>query len=70
LKPTATQKVKEIEVLFTDKSVTAWGGMKLMKDMMDSIGIKAFMSGLDLPRNGSNRGYDPLQIIECFWTSI
>lgn len=62
--------MKEIEVLFTDKSVTAWGGMKLMKDMMDSIGIKAFMSGLDLPRNGSNPGCDPLQIIECFWTSI
>src|ERR1039457_3698925 len=62
--------VKEIQVEFTDKKVTAWGGMKLMKDMVDSIGIKEFMSGLDLPEKGSNRGYEAIQIIECFWTSI
>lgn len=62
--------VNEIRVAFSDKKVTAWGGMKLMKDMLDSIGIKEFMSGLNLPEKGSNRGYDPIQIIECFWTSI
>lgn len=62
--------VKEIEVEFSDKNVSAWGGMKLMKDMVDNIGIKEFMRGLDLPEKGSNRGYDPMQIIECFWTSI
>ena len=62
--------VKEIQVKFTDEKVTAWGGMKLMKDMLDSIGIKGFMSGLDLPEKGSNRGYESIQIIECFWTSI
>ena len=62
--------MKEIEVSFTDKNVTAWGGMKLMKDMVDSIGIKEFMGKLDLPEKGSNRGYEPIQIIECFWTSI
>ncbi len=61
---------KQIRVEFTDQKVTAWGGMKLMKDMLDNIGIKEFMSGLDLPERGSNRGYDPIQIIECFWTSI
>ncbi|HWY33145.1 MAG TPA: IS1380 family transposase [Nitrosopumilaceae archaeon] len=62
--------VKEIKVEFTDQKVTAWGGMKLMKDMLDNIGIKEFMSGLDLPEKGSNRGYEPIQIMECFWTSI
>ena len=62
--------VQEMKVVFTDKNVTAWGGMKLMKDMLDSIRIKKFMSGLDLPEKGSNRGYEALQIIECFWTSI
>jgi hypothetical protein len=62
--------VKEIKVEFTDQKVTAWGGMKLMKDMLDNIGIKEFMSDLDLPEKGSNRGYEPIQIIECFWTSI
>ena len=62
--------VKEIQVAFTDQKVTAWGGMKLMKDMLDGIGIKEFMSGLDLPEKGSNRSYESMQIIECFWTSI
>ena len=41
-----------------------------MKDMLDGIGIKEFMDKLDLPEKGSNRGYEPTQIIECFWTSI
>ena len=41
-----------------------------MKDMLDSIGIKEFMGGLDLPEKSSNRGYESVQLIECFWTSI
>lgn len=62
--------VQAMKVVFTDKKVTAWGGMKLMKDMLNSIKIKEFMSGLDLPEKRSNRGYEAMQIIECFWTSI
>ena len=62
--------MKELHVTFTNKKVSARGGMKLMKDMLDSIGIKEFMSKLDLPEKGSNRGYESMQIIECFWTSI
>lgn len=62
--------VKEMRVEFSDKKVTAWGGMKLMKDMVDSIGLKEFMGKLDLPEKGSNRGYDSIQVLECFWTSI
>jgi len=62
--------VKEIQVKFTDKKISAWGGMKLMKDLTDKLGIKEFMRTLDLPKKGSNRSYDALQIIECFWTSI
>jgi hypothetical protein len=62
--------VNELKVEFTDKQVTAWGGMKLMKEMLDSIGIKEMMKDLDLPERGSNRSYSPIQIIECFWVSI
>jgi hypothetical protein len=62
--------VKELQIEFTDKKVTAWGGMKLMKDMLDSICIKELMGSLELPAKGSNRGYESIQIIECFWTSI
>lgn len=48
--------VEELKVEFTDKQVTAWGGMKLMKDMLDSIGIREYLSSLDIPEKGSNRG--------------
>ncbi len=44
--------------------------MKRMKDMLESIGIKEFMTGLDLPEKGSSRGYESIPIIECFWSSI
>ncbi len=62
--------MKEIQIEFTDRKVTAWGGMKLMKDMLEDSGIKEFMVNLDLPQKGSNRSCEAIQIIECFWTSI
>lgn len=55
---------------FTSDSVTAWGGMKLMKDLLDVSRIKEQLASLPLPEKGSNRGYDPSQILECFWTSV
>jgi hypothetical protein len=65
-----TKMVKAIEVKFSNKKVSAWGGMKWMKDLVDSTGIKEFMSDLNLPEKSSNRGYDPIKIMEYFWTSI
>lgn len=60
----------ELQIEYSDKDVSAWGGMKLMKDLVDRTGIKDKLRDLDLPQPGSNRGYDPLTIIESFWTSI
>lgn len=65
-----TKMVKEIKIEFVDKAVSSWRGMKLMKDLMEQRGIKEFLTALDLPQPGSNRGYSPEQIIECFWVSI
>lgn len=55
---------------FTEEKVTAWGGMQLMKQLLDQTGISKKLSELPLPERGSNRSYDPQQIVECFWTSI
>jgi len=52
LEQAETQKVKELHVTFTDKNVSALAGMKQMKDMVESIDIKEFMSTLNLPDNG------------------
>ena len=44
--------------------------MKLMKELVDKTGIRDPLKSLPLPQPGSNRGYDPVQIIESFWVSV
>jgi hypothetical protein len=62
--------MEDLQVQYSDKQVSSWGGMKLMKDFVDRTGIKTYLNGCDLPRPGSNRGYSPKDIIESFWVSV
>lgn len=59
-----------LPIEYSDKAVTPFGGMSLMKRFVDQVGIREFLQDLDLPRPGSNRGYDPAEIVESFWLSI
>ena len=59
-----------LPIEYSDKQVTSFGGMSLMKRFVDQTGIREYLSGLNLPQPGSNRGYDPVQIVESFWLSI
>lgn len=52
----------EFDLLFTDKEITAWGGMGLMKRMLDHPGVGATLTNAGLPQPGSNRGYRPEQL--------
>lgn len=63
-------KSSDLTIEYSDRAVTPWGGMKLMKDLVDRTGIKDELRRQDLPQPQSNRGYDPIDIIESFWTSI
>lgn len=63
-------KSEDLTIAYSDRDVTAWCGMKLMKDLVDQSGIKDVLRKCDLPQPKSNRGYDPMDIIESFWTSI
>jgi hypothetical protein len=58
-----TQKVKHLNIEFTQKPVTSWGGLKLMKDLVDKTEIREFFYELDLPYPESNRGYDPVNTV-------
>lgn len=58
------------ELRFSDKEITAWGGMDLMKRMLDRIGFNSALEACELPRQGSNRGYSPIQLIVQFMLSI
>jgi len=61
----------EFDINYTDKEITPWGGMVFLRQMLEKIGFReAIVKQEDLPRPGSNRGYDPATIIEGFITSI
>ena len=61
----------DFELAYTDKEITPWGGMVLLKKMLDQIGFHNAVENCSaLPQPGSNRGYKPLSIIESFLVSI
>ena len=57
-------------VSFTDREVTAWGGLVLLKRMLDGMGFRQAVAEWGLPAPGSNRGYPPAQLLEQFIVSI
>jgi hypothetical protein len=59
-----------IELRFTDKEITAWGGMGLMKRLLDYLDFDSALRRAALPQPGSNRGYPPEQIIIQFMLSV
>ncbi len=58
------------EVKFTSREVSAWGGLALLKRMLDGMGFKSAVQSWELPQPGSNRGYAPEQLIEQMIVSI
>jgi hypothetical protein len=60
----------DFEIRFSNREVTAWGGLALLKRMLTVIGFRTAARSWDLPQPGSNRGYPPIQIIEQFIVSI
>ncbi|MDA8390025.1 MAG: hypothetical protein M0Z76_04720 [Gammaproteobacteria bacterium] len=58
------------ELRFTDKEITAWGGMGLMKRMLDHLHFDEALQRSSLPQPGSNRGYRPEQLITQFMLSV
>ena len=58
------------EIGFSHREVSACGGLALFKQMLDSMRFRESARGWGLPEPKSNRGYDPLQLIEQFIVSI
>ncbi len=59
-----------LPIEYSNKKVTPFGGMSLMKRFVDQTGIRDYLSALNLPEPCSNAGYDPAHITEAFWLSI
>ena len=62
--------MSELKLEFTDKAITPYGGIVLLKKMIDKMKFDAFLDQTPLPPQGSNRGYDPKQIILQFISSV
>lgn len=60
----------DLKIAFTDKEITPWSGMIFMKKLLDRTGLLSKLISADLPRQDSNRGYDPIQLITCFLVSV
>jgi hypothetical protein len=60
----------DFDLRFTDKEITAWGGMALMKRMLDHLQFEQALAQAGLPEPGSNRGYAPTQLITQFMLSV
>ena len=58
------------DLKFTSREVTAWGGLALLKRMLDGMGLHEALQSWQLPQPGSNRGYRPEQLIEQMIVSI
>ena len=59
-----------LDLRVTDKEITAWGGMGIMKRMLDHLGFESALAACGLPQPGSNRGYRPEQLITQFMLSV
>ena len=55
--------MRDFELQFSDKLITPWCGITLVKRMLDHIGFDRALSQAGLPQPGSHRGYRPEQLI-------
>ena len=55
---------------FTSREVTVWGGLALLKRMLDGMGLKEDLQSGGLSQHGSNRGYRPEQLTGQMIVSI
>jgi len=67
------KKVRRFEGLpwrFTDKRFTAWGGLRVLEEMLRRVGWSQALGSAPLPKPGSNRGYKPVHMVQAFIVTI
>lgn len=56
----------EIDIRYTDKQITPFGGLITGKRFYDRSGLQEVTKRLPLSRLGSNRGYDAVDLVKGF----
>jgi hypothetical protein len=62
--------MQETVIEFIDSEVRSWGGISILKKMIDMSGFADYLDSLPLPEQGSSRGYPPKQLFLLFMSSI
>ena len=62
--------LKDLEIAFTARELTAFGGVSLLYKMLDNCHFKEALSSIGLPQQGSNRGKSPEQLIYGLFTGV
>lgn len=60
----------DFKIDFTSQEITPYGGLILLKKMIDKSNLVKFLSTLPLPQPGSNRGFKAVNIIMSFMLSV
>ncbi|MDR2406845.1 MAG: IS1380 family transposase, partial [Bacteroidales bacterium] len=58
------------EIEFIDQEISSWGGVSILKKMLDKSGFIRYLETLPLPAQGSNRGYPPVQLFLQFMSAV
>ena len=59
-----------LEWRFTDKQYTAWGGLRVLEEMLRRVRFSDALGQSQLPQPGSNRGFDPVEVMQSFLVSV
>lgn len=62
--------MESLEIEFTDREISAWSGLILLKEMLVRMGFSEQLASLNLPKQNSNRGYSPVQLLSSFMTGV
>ena len=61
---------KDLQLSFTDREMTPWGGMALMSRLLKRMDFQGALQRAGVPTQGSNRGYAPGQLMKQFLISV
>lgn len=59
-----------LDYSFTTKKISAWGGLRMLHELYVRSGLRSAIASSGLPTPGSNRGYNPLDVVEGFMVSV
>lgn len=65
-----THKMQMLPYEFSDKKVSPWGGVRMIHELYLKSGLRRMIGGVDFHLPGSNRGFDPVEVIEGFLVSV